>query len=311
MSILDGIKRAFNIGGCAISVQTAAHSFPQGGAVDGVVSLTGGEVDQTADVLVVELDEYWTETRSTGKSSRRVTVNQTRDSAILRRDLTILPGGELTLPFSLKLPNNSRLSTSSTGWKIKVTMDIPMAIDPGKTVVLNVRPAEAFRAIVKTCEERLGFTEKDNSWKWSKELTTSVRLLPMNILKEDFDYLEFKLTQSGPAHAVTGRIVFNLQEKSFTDYLKALLMMDRIEKPIRLTRSQLFHDDGSINGAEIEAVVRPMIEDIVNSRQQFSEAPTPKPVAKKPAPQQTAPKKTAPAPVKKTMKEIDPKMIDG
>ena len=323
MGILEGIRRALNIGGCEITVQAQAV-YPQGGSVDGVVTLKGGSVDQSVTHVIIELEEFWTETRSSGKSSRRVKVAKTMDSAVLRRNLTIVPGGALNLPFSLKLPPNSRLSNSSMGWRLRVDLNVPMAVNPTKTVQLNIGPAEEFQAIVKACDNRIGFVEKSDSWRWSKDQITTVRMLPVGVMKDDFDHIDFKFRQSNGASAVAGKISFNLQEKSFTDYLKALFMMDRIEESIVFYRNQLFNEDGSINCEEIAGIVASKIDRIAKARNPFHTPDAHRPATPKDTQAQTAsvsppPQKTVTdpeakphpsQPQKRTMKEIDPKNID-
>lgn len=298
MGLFDGLKRTFNIGGCSIIIETEREFQPQGSMISGNVIIQGGKLEQSGRSIEVELEEFWTERRGTGKNSRTVTVYRTRNSQILEDQFTISPGDDVSYLFDLQLPRNSRLSTSSTGWRLKVTMDIPKAIDPYKTVKLKVVPAFEFQAIVQACEERLQFYEKKNSYRWSTSYSTYFRLLPSEEMKKEFDYIAFDLSQTGN-NGVNGEIIFNLQEKSFKDYLKAMVMMDRIKKSFTLNEGQLFMDDNTVNCDAIATMIDPMIQEIIKDRNEY-ERGTPK----------ESPKKKKAAPKKSKRKKFDPKKLD-
>lgn len=301
MGLLDGLKRTLNIGGCMLTIRTDRSPHPQGATVQGEVSVRGGSMDQSAQSLKILLEEFWTESRGSGKNRHTETVYRTRDSLTLHEKLTILPGGELSCPFTLTLPLNSRLSTSTTGWRLKAVMDIPKAVDPATTLILKVAEAPELRAIADACEQRIDFTEKPKSWRWAKDGSTTFRMLPSEAMKADFDHLDFNLTLVNRCGSVNGRIIFNLQEKCFKDYLKAIVGKDRVTKAIELTRAQIFLPDGNVNADEIGKQVGPMIAEIIAMRQQQL------------YPQATERKTSSASPAgkKSTVKEFDPKSLDN
>lgn len=307
MGILDGLKRTLNIGGCLLTIRTDGISYRQGAIIQGEVTVRGGTMDQTAKTLTILLEEYWTESRGSGKNRRTETVYKTRDSRLLRENLTILPGGELSNSFTLTLPLNSRLSTSATGWRLKAVMDIPMAVDPATTLILKVGEAPELRAIVDACEQRLDFTEKKNSWRWTQDGYTSVRLLPTEVMKAEFDHFDLSLALTNRNGTVGGRVTFNLQEKSFKDYFKALVGKDRVTKDVQWTRAQIFLPDGAVNSEAIGQQIAPMIAEIIAQRQQQL---YPQAIGGKPSAASSAP--SAPAARKKAkVKEFDPKSLDN
>lgn len=281
---------------------------PQASFVEGEIRLEGGGLDQTCNSMRIELEEYWTETRGSGKSRKRVTVYRTRDSQLLGRNISILPGERSAYEFSLKLPANSRLSTSASGWRLKVSLDIPGTIDPSSILNLNVTAAPEFKAVSAACVELYQMREKENSWKWDDSRNTSFRMLPSVEMGREFDYIAFSLHQVENTGGVQGKIIFNLQEKSFKDYLKAMFFMDRMEKPLVLTRDQLFCADGTVNHLAIRDIIEPLIREIAEARSQYGRT----------LEQEIAPKGTVrkmppkPAiPVKKPQKEFDPRKLDG
>ena len=307
MGFLDDVKRAFNIGGCKLMINANSPSYPQGAAVEGTAYLEGGGLDQTCLSLCIELEEFWTESRGSGKNSRRVTVYRVREKQVLGKNLSILPGDKSSYQFSLKLPANSRLSTSTTGWRLKVSLDIPGAIDPRSTLNLKVTGATEFKAVSDAYSEIFQMREKENSWKWDDSQSTYFRMLPSEEMKREFDYIAFSLHQVEGTGGVRGKIIFNLQEKSFNDYLKAMLFMDRIEKPLVLGREQLFCTDGTVNCVAMQNIIEPEIREIAKSRSQYEKTQQPEIVVRETF--SGSPLKSA-IPSKKVQKEFDPRKLD-
>ena len=307
MGFLDDVKRAFNIGGCRLTINTNSQFHPQGSLVEGEIHLEGGGLDQTCSLMCVELEEFWTESRGSGKNRSRVTVYRTREREVLGRNISILPGDRSSYQFSLKLPANSRLSTSTTGWRLKVSLDIPGAIDPCSTLSLKVTGAGEFKAISAACSEMFQMREKENSWKWGDMQSTYFRMLPSNELGREFDYIAFSLRQVEGTGGVHGKIIFNLQEKSFKDYLKAMLFMDRIEKPLALGREQLFCDDGTVKSLAVRDAIEPMIREIVKSRNQYELTRQPEISGNNIVPKES---RKPVIPLKKAQKEFDPRKLD-
>jgi hypothetical protein len=307
MGLLDAVRRAFNIGGCRLVIETDSPFHPQGSLVDGAVHLEGGGLDQTCNSMCIELEEFWTESRGSGKNRSRVTVYRTREKQVLGKNLSILPGDRSSYPFSLKLPGNSRLSTSTTGWRLKVSLDISDAIDPRSTLNLKVTGAAEFKAIAAACVEVFQMREKDNSWKWDDSRSTYFRMLPSEEMKREFDYIAFSLHQVENTGGVRGKIIFNLQEKSFKDYLKAMLFMDRIEKPLVLSRDQLFRADGTVDCAAIQNIIEPAILEIVEARSQYEGTRQPEITAGEIIPKAEA---NLSIPSRKIQKEFDPRKLD-
>ncbi len=307
MGLLDTVMRAFNIGGCKLMIKTKSPFQPQSSLVEGEIHIEGGGLDQTCNSMCIELEEFWTESRGSGKNRSRVTVFRTRERQSLGRNLSILPGDISSYEFSLKLPANSRLSTSSTGWRLKVSLDIPGAIDPCSTLKLNVTGAAEFKAISAACCEIFQMREKENSWKWDDSMYTYFRLLPSEEMRREFDYVSFCLHQIENTGGVSGKIVFNLQEKSFKDYLKAMLFMDRIEKSLVLTADQIFLPDGTVNRIAMQNIIEPMILSISESRNQYGKTNQTE-IAGMVEFSRKPPKPAAPT--KKTQKEFDPRKLD-
>ena len=129
------------------------------------------------------MKEFWTETRSTGKSTTTVTVYKVYESVELCGRFAIQPRSEHGCPFDVALPRNARISRRRSGWCLVVTLDTPGARDPKGTVKLDVEPAEEFLAIVNACDFELAFKEDERKRGW-RSLTgaTHFRLRPPRVL---------------------------------------------------------------------------------------------------------------------------------
>ena len=267
MGIFDGLKRTMNIGGSKIRVLTEDDVYSQFDVVKGEVVITTPEYEQAGDSIKLELREFWTETRSTGKSTTTVTVHKTHATVPLHGPFAFAPGGEHRFAFEVELARNCRISTSATGWCLGVTMDIPNAIDPTAREVLKVQPAEEFLAIVGACEEHLRFQERLNSRRWdSRAEATYFRLLPPDVLKSELDYLALQLHQAEDG-SVSGDLIFNLQEKSIADYFKAILGKDKIRRPFHLGLLQIYTADRCVQSETIAEAVGGMLREVVEQRQ--------------------------------------------
>ena len=266
MGFLTSLKQTFNISGTEVVVVTDDDVHSQFDRVSGKVIITGGEFEQSGRSITFELKEFWTETRSTSQyAGTTVTVFEVHDVVTLANEFTIQPRSEQSYPFELGLPMNCRVSTGGTGWRLVVTMDIPEARDPTGEVTLDVHPSEEFLAIIDACESAMRF-EWDKFVKWDRSTgATHFRLIPPTVLKPELDYLrlELLLNQNG---AVTGSLVFDLQEQSITDYFKAIIGRDQVKKPITLTPDQIFLPDGETNEEAITRSISRSLQEVISER---------------------------------------------
>ena len=269
MGFLESLKHAFNVGGVNVEVETSDDVHSQNDRVEGRVIVRGGEYERAGNSIELQLKEFWTETRSTGGKSpttTTVTVYKLHETVPLCGDFVLGSGEERSFDFSVQLPFNARISTSGTGWRLMVVLDIPNAVDPKGSVVLKVEPAEELLAVVEACEEELKFEESERHRHWSsKPMTTYFRLLPPRVIKPALDYLALELRQTEEG-GVTGTMIFDLAERSVADYFKAIFNRDQVKKPIHLSRDQLFSGDGEINFKAIGDIVGQDLQEVIRAR---------------------------------------------
>ncbi len=269
MGFLDSLKRTFNIAGVEIGVVTEDDVCSQGDAIAGQVIIRGTEHELSGDSIELKLEEFWTETRIAGQyGGTTVIVHKTRDENTLADAFTIEPRSEQTYPFRVVLPRNARVSTGSMGgWQLDVRMDVPRAVNPTGSVILNVQPAEELLAILSVCETNLKFQEQVRYRIWNPQ-TNRMRfhLLPPQALKPELDYLDLNVctTHNG---GVIGELIFDLQEKSVADYFKALTNRDQLTKPIELQRADIFLPNNEPNVRALATIIGQSLQDVLVARQ--------------------------------------------
>ena len=123
MGFLESVKRTFNIAGAEICVLTEDDVYSQCDVVTGKVLVEGGQYDQDVRSIRLELKEFWTEIRSTGKNTTTVTVYKTHSTVELAGAITIERDFGHSYAFEVGLPPNARVSTKGAGWLLKVQLD--------------------------------------------------------------------------------------------------------------------------------------------------------------------------------------------
>lgn len=257
MGLVESFKRAFNISGAETTVNLDDDALSQNDAIAGEVVIVGGQLDQAGKAITLKLKEFWTETRynAATKSTTTVTKYRTHDTVKLADAFSIEPQSEQRYRFETKLPLNARITTSSTGWIIEVSLDIPGAVDPRGHVKLEILPCEEMAAVLETCETILRFEECLRHRRWnSAHKETWFRMIPPEALKKELDFLRLQMQQTEDG-GITGELVFDLQEKSMGDYFKAIFNRDKVKEPLTLTREQLFLPGSDPNTQAIAEVI--------------------------------------------------------
>jgi len=257
MKILESLKRILNLSGAEIRVVSEKSVFFQSDNIIGEVIITAPEYELTGNSIKLQLKEYWIFNPKPGEYTQPVTEYKTRTEIILEQSFAFEPKTEHKYPFEIQLPMNCRITSGGAGWCLDITMDIPQAIDPFKSFIVSVHPAKEFLAIITAFEKVVKLQEDKNSrhWKYLSKRTL-FRLLPPQEHRSKLDYLAFELVQTEKS-GVSGKIKFNLEEKTTIDYLKKLIGANKVENRFELTASQIFLPDGNINEKEIlNAIVK-------------------------------------------------------
>ena len=159
MGILRGLKRRFNVAGSEIAVVFENEIYSQFDLIRGEVVVTAPEYKLAGRAISLGLREFWIENErgldmgdAKGISGFLTTTTKPGSGSVYRTHVVVAlqgafdfePASRHRFPFEVGLPKNCRISTSHTGWRLFITLDIPNAIDPTEDVVLEVQPAEDF-----------------------------------------------------------------------------------------------------------------------------------------------------------------------
>jgi sporulation-control protein spo0M len=223
MGIFDRISRAFNIGGVAVTVDVEGDEFPQGSRVRGRVRLVGGSFEQTATSVMAVFEEFWHESRGSGKSRRRVLVAHTVAQKTLAEPCVIAKGATQTFDFDFPLPANARLSDPDEGFRVRVALDIPGQVDPSGFAKVTVVPSAAIQGLSAAMVRHLSFRDGRRRFSASDRLTT-VRMHPPQELKTHIGHIDLICHHTSSGLAVD--VAVDLQEHSLMDYLKAMVGKD-------------------------------------------------------------------------------------
>lgn len=150
MGILKAMGVAVGVGNLQVTVE-CDEELTQGEQVKGVATITGGEVPQIVQGLVLALVSQW-EVRDEGDQREgdgaRVVHQRT-----MPLHLEVAPGSTHRVPFELDIPLDVPLAEAGDWHAVAVTADIPHAIDvtgSRRVAVWPPRPiADALRAIAQ------------------------------------------------------------------------------------------------------------------------------------------------------------------
>jgi sporulation-control protein spo0M len=250
MGIFDTIKSTFNLGGITIAVSLTDEVCRLGTPVTGQICLKGGEYPQSPNGLRIGLEEFWRESQGTGKQRHEVPVIREEASSMLASHLQVEPGVELALPFSLALPRHARLSQENRqhGWRLRVEMDLPGAVDPFLVQTLVVGPSPEIEVLIGILTRDLKWTEVPGRRHWDQETRVfALFLQPLPELEKDFDDLTIFCTET-PGGWDMG-FEFDLQEKSLGDWFRSLVFMDQVTRRMEVTLADLDPRNPEANAA--------------------------------------------------------------
>lgn len=259
----DIIKKPFNLGSQLI-ISLEAFELLQHDLIKGVVRLTCPEYTLSGDSVSIELKEF---RRESFTMHQPVTAKRTIEKTILHHAFNFAPASKLEFPFQIRLPRNCRLTMDGEGWYLEARVDMPGALDLKARRNLIIAPAKELLNIVEACEEILGFREKQGERKWDgSTMKTHFHLVPPKVYKSCIDYmvLGINIMEDG---SIGGDILFNLQEKSFGDYVKAYGGKDFVNKDFCIEASRLYKESGQFGKEYVANVIADELSKLMKIRE--------------------------------------------
>ncbi len=269
MGILGQIGATVGVGGANVRVQLGDTRFAQGDAIQGTLTIVGGNTQQTVNtlkvMLVEEWDEYVTEHQTVHEYDdddddgpdihhrsrrRKVVKREVEDQKVLAMNLQVGPGFQQSYPFEVEVPSAAELSSQEQRWKVVGQGEISMSSDAMHAERIEVGPSRDIIALMRSLEQ-YGFTTKRPTS--TREGLVSVTFTPTGELTKEIDEIVLTLRPSqGP---LAGVMAINLQEKGITDYLKAAVGKDIKRTNVTFDRAQLLPDGYTPNAQYVWSVV--------------------------------------------------------
>jgi len=217
-------------------------AWKSGGRRGGADEHTGSILNRSTARL---LGEGWL-WKSRGSGERR----RAEESVTLSGLFALEAGAVKRFPFQLKLPRNCRLTSVDGGWRLRADVGVEDAFRirrPRVEVPVKVSPASALMGFIKALEKGPRLREDPHKRSWNAR-TGEVRVWfhPPEHFTGELDAILLYLKTEAD-EAVTGRFVFDLQERDAVDYLKAAMHLDRATTSFRLAREEIIDPKGHVN----------------------------------------------------------------
>jgi len=150
------ILSQIGIGAATVDTRLNAEHCEPGGALEGVVHIKGGSVDQEIERIYLYLNTQYKQE----SGDREAYVSYTLDRFSLNETTFTIPaGGEREIPFKLHVPFNTPLSVSHSNSWIQTGLHISSAVAPKDPDAVNVR-ANDRQDVILGAMDALGFSLK-------------------------------------------------------------------------------------------------------------------------------------------------------
>jgi sporulation-control protein len=133
------------IGGTTVDAQIEDEPFRPGDVIKGEIKIRGGQAEQQIDGIYMNL--LVTVSKNGRKASHLMQQYPLSHSKIIQKD-------EIKkIPFQIKLPMETPMSTGSFPVYLKTGLDIKMSLDPTDLDKIEVLPANLVQKILKKIED--------------------------------------------------------------------------------------------------------------------------------------------------------------
>jgi hypothetical protein len=273
-SEIEGLKKDLLLAEAEVVLELRDAVHSQGDLIRGALTIIPHDRarDGKGIALAVELREVWASTdddddsgslttRTRGSIRQRVefAADEGEEVSVVRRkgnSVQLYPGTKHS--FRLRLPTNARLTTQNTGWQLAVRQVESLAQPDQARLPLPVAPAEEFIALLATFRA-LRFREDESRRRWDPSLlTTHFTLAPPKALSEVLEEVALELLQT--PEGLKGKLCCDREEQTFTDYFKALVGANRVERELEFTRADLVRG-GEPNVEDLRPRLREIVKD--------------------------------------------------
>nr|CAA9238174.1 Sporulation protein SpoOM [uncultured Armatimonadetes bacterium] len=256
MGFLSKVGAAVGIGGAEVSVSLDKDAYRWNDTITGTVHVQGGEAEQDASEIRVEVVEHWITTSTDSDGHQTENHHYQRYNAKpLATQVKLMPRAPLQYPFEIQAPYGVDFSRH---WYVEARVSVPRAVDRHGTGDFSFLPPQAIEALGRALVAVAPFS---SSAQGNSKSEVHLDYAPPENLKDRLDGV--KLTASETADQVTGTLEINPQEKGIGDHLKALFRKDRVRHPFAFPRDTLFHSLDGPPPPEVVAKLRELLQPYV------------------------------------------------
>ncbi|WP_456279160.1 sporulation protein [Bacillus sp. AK128] len=238
MSLFNKVLASVGIGATKVDTKIPRGSYTIGDEINGVIEITGGNVEQPIDEIYLTLMTQYI------KKSDDKEYAQTADIARFKvvEKFTILPNEKKEIPFSISLPLNTPVTQGKTRVWIRTGLDIKNAIDPKDQDFIEVLPLPVMSAVMRSIQE-LGFRTREiecqqapRHLRGSLEFVQEFEFVPVSgAFRGRLDELEVVFVPSSKSQ-IELFLQIDRKARGLGSFLSEALEMD--ESNVRLTISQ-------------------------------------------------------------------------
>ena len=147
MNLFSLIKRIFKVCGPQINLVTQNSEFYPSDLIRGELQITAPAYKQSIESITVNLKEFWVEyvVRRGGRAGGVASRYHQHDSVVIVNNYEFLPGMEYKFPFEIQLPNNCRVSSEESGWRLGVVVSTYRSFESRADFDIDVRLSKAFQ----------------------------------------------------------------------------------------------------------------------------------------------------------------------
>ena len=162
MSMFNRILASVGIGSAKVDLMLDQDTVPAGGTINGVVRITGGNVDQQVDDVYAYIQTQYIRERNDHKMYEKATIAK----FLLAGKFTIAANQHYEFPVSFHLPPGTPVTMGRTPVWIQTGLDIKDAVDPKDKDYLHILP-HPHSSIILQAVEQLGFRLREVSCEYA------------------------------------------------------------------------------------------------------------------------------------------------
>jgi sporulation-control protein len=152
MSMFNKVFASIGIGAASVDTKLEKSNFQAGETVNGIVEVTGGNVEQKIDSIYLTLFTTYIRESDDKKYTDYAPIQKVRIS----EPFSIKEKEIKQLPFSFQIPLETPVTYGNTRVWIATGLDIKNAMDPKDKDYIEIAPAELSDKVLKTIQD-LGF----------------------------------------------------------------------------------------------------------------------------------------------------------